>query len=74
VCNRCRGCHLQLRKFTRTLLDEIPQRWVVPYASAAHVQYGAREVRGLLCLCRAAALAFFNQRIILPNVLGKLHA
>jgi hypothetical protein len=66
--------HIKVCNFTRALLDKLPQRWVVRDASAADVQHGAREVRCLLCLCRATAHAFSNEGIILPDELGKFPA
>ena len=64
---------LQILELTRTLLDELSQRWVMPQTSAAYVEHSARKVRDVLCLCGCAtALAFCNERVISPDVLGEL--
>ena len=64
---------LQVGEATRTLLDELVERWVVPYASAAHVEHSLRVHSTLIGgVFRAAIFALSHERVLAPNKFREL--
>ena len=56
--------HLQILVAICMLLDELVKRWIVPNASAAHVEDGLCIMHGLRVLSCAALLTLADEHVI----------